>query len=202
MPNNASCTNMGGLLILCCNECDFDLLILKWYLPNLYDVYFIFNYFHHSMQVSQGSIPSSLVNGRIVQKYQDEESDHQINEEEENEQIAVENWKLTYYQRTLSRSNELEEINEGFRNLRTKTFESEVIDNIRLPPLKFLKAEQVAKEFADGDSMEDTENGLDEDVDCQISAASIFGGDGSFGKAPVIEMSVEDTKQRLLNAER
>ncbi len=156
-------------------------------------------------KVSQGSSPGSLLNEKIMIK--GEENNHGSSEEEESEeQIIIENWKLTYYQRTLNRSDELEEINRSFRNLKCAPFDEDLLENSRLPPLTFLKAEEIAKEVENsnkGNQSNEEENTEEqcEEIESKLSEASIYCG-SSFGEAPRISMSRADTKQKLLNAER
>lgn len=107
----------------------------------------------------------------------------------------VENWKLTFYQRTLSRSERLEEINRNFSKLKGKPYEFEKHFESEPAPLFALEAEKIAQEA-------EKQGAVSAKKQANLSEASIYCGESSFGFAPKVEISAEDTKQRLLNAER
>ena len=107
----------------------------------------------------------------------------------------VEDWKLTYYQRTLSRNDKLDAINRNFSKLKGKPHDFEnSIEDLEPAPLSILAAERIAEEAE--------KKGNITAKKCTLSEASIYCGEDSFGHAPKVEISVDDTKQRLLNAER
>eukprot|EP00794_Sanderia_malayensis_P010982 gene10982-12145_t len=172
-------------------------------------------------KISQGSTPGSLFDNKLIVKIGDQIDDHDNDcndgdssqqgsgDEDGEDHGMTENWKLTYYQRTLGRREELAEINRCFQKLKSAPFDDrEVLDDTRLPPLTFLKAEEVAKEIeafkkkrkSEVKNKEQVEE-CGEDVFDKLSHASVYRG-VSFGGAPKISMACEDTKQKLLNAER
>ena len=117
-------------------------------------------------------------------------------QEDDEQQTVLDNWKMTYYQRTMSRSEELEEINRSFQKLKARPFDYQnVYDESDPPPLSVLAAERVAEEIAVTPAEE-------EERESRLTEESVYMGFGSFGIAPRIEMSSEDARQRLLNAER
>ena len=117
-------------------------------------------------------------------------------EDRKDQDIPQENWKLTYFKRTLSRGEELDMINRSFKELKARPFDFQnIYDDLDPVPLPVLAAEQVAKEV--GGKNEAAKRSKD-----NISDESIYCGDSSFGHAPGIEAITGDAKEKLLNSER
>eukprot|EP00795_Rhopilema_esculentum_P016516 gene16516-7938_t len=117
-------------------------------------------------------------------------------EDRKDQDNPQENWKLTYFKRTLSRGEELDMINRSFKELKARPFDFQnIYDDLDPVPLPALAAEQVAKEV--GGENEAAKMSKD-----NISNESIYCGDSSFGHAPGIEAITGDAKEKLLNSER
>ena len=118
-----------------------------------------------------------------------------LDEDERDQEQVPESWKLTFYQRTLSRGDKLDAINRNFSKLKGKPYDFEnTKEDIEPGPLPVLAADKIAQEAQDNEAVASKK--------CGLTEASIYCGESSFGHAPKVEISAEDAKKRLLNAER
>ena len=95
----------------------------------------------------------------------------------------------------MSRSDKLDAISRNFSKLKGKPHDFEnTIEEAVAAPLPILAAETIAQEAH--------KKGAISAKKCDLSEASMYGGEDSFGRAPSVETTTEDIKQRLLNTER
>lgn len=89
----------------------------------------------------------------------------------------------------------MDEISRNFSKLRGRPHDFEAnLEEADPAPLPALAAERIAQEAE--------KKGTVPSQKMQLSEASVYCGESSFGHAPKVGISIEDMKQSLLNAER
>ena len=135
-------------------------------------------------------------------------SNNEVDDEndEQTERNKYDNWKLAYYQKTLDRPDELEEINRHFQKLTAHPFDYDnIMEKADPPPLTKLTAEDMA--VLEEKTMESSDEANLETEQLKkslnITDISVLGYMTSEAVLPpMLAKTMDDAKLKLLNAER